>query len=147
MEKIIDDWILLGFLVGNDFIPHLPGLHINKSAFDEIYSAYKKVLPTLQGYINEGGYLNLHRFQALLSELGKFDLNKIEDELDDVGWMESKRGGIIADGLNGVSLWDPAGDEEFDFENGEDDLDESSTASEEESADGIYIFILILFNI
>jgi 5'-3' exoribonuclease 1 len=29
LEKIIDDWILMGFLVGNDFIPNLPNLHIN----------------------------------------------------------------------------------------------------------------------
>ena len=30
LEKVLDDWILLGFLVGNDFIPNLPHLHINK---------------------------------------------------------------------------------------------------------------------
>ena len=30
LENIIDDWVLMGFLVGNDFIPHLPNLHINK---------------------------------------------------------------------------------------------------------------------
>ena len=28
LEKIIDDWVLMGFLVGNDFIPHLPNMHI-----------------------------------------------------------------------------------------------------------------------
>ena len=30
LERIIDDWILMGFLVGNDFIPHLPYMHINE---------------------------------------------------------------------------------------------------------------------
>ena len=30
IENIIDDWVLMGFLVGNDFIPHLPNMHINK---------------------------------------------------------------------------------------------------------------------
>ena len=29
LERIIDDWILMGFLVGNDFIPHLPNMHIS----------------------------------------------------------------------------------------------------------------------
>ena len=45
LERIIDDWILLGFLVGNDFIPNLPHLHINKGALTELYTTYKKVLP------------------------------------------------------------------------------------------------------
>lgn len=39
----------MGFLVGNDFIPHLPNLHINKDALPILYSAYMKVLPTLGG--------------------------------------------------------------------------------------------------
>lgn len=34
LEKIIDDWILMGFLVGNDFIPHLPNLHINHVSWE-----------------------------------------------------------------------------------------------------------------
>ena len=49
LESIIDDWILMGFLVGNDFLPHLPHLHINKGAFSELFSTYKRVLPTLGG--------------------------------------------------------------------------------------------------
>ncbi len=31
----------MGFLVGNDFIPHLPNMHINKGALPELYTAYK----------------------------------------------------------------------------------------------------------
>lgn len=49
MEKIIDDWVLMGFLVGNDFIPHLPNLHIANGALPLLYNAYMKVLPTLGG--------------------------------------------------------------------------------------------------
>lgn len=48
-EKIIDDWVLMGFLVGNDFIPHLPNLHINRGALPILYRAYMEVLPTLKG--------------------------------------------------------------------------------------------------
>ena len=47
MENIIDDWVLMGFLVGNDFIPHLPNMHINKGALPELYDTYKAVLPKL----------------------------------------------------------------------------------------------------
>lgn len=49
MEKIIDDWIFMGFLVGNDFIPHLPNMHISSNALPLLYGVYKDVLPKLDG--------------------------------------------------------------------------------------------------
>lgn len=49
LEKVIDDWVLLGFLVGNDFIPHLPDLHIAQDALPLLYKLYCQVLPTLDG--------------------------------------------------------------------------------------------------
>lgn len=49
LERIIDDWILMGFLVGNDFIPHLPHLHINHDALPLLYKTYISVLPSLGG--------------------------------------------------------------------------------------------------
>jgi 5'-3' exoribonuclease 1 len=49
LECIVDDWILMGYLVGNDFIPHLPHVHINQEALPLLWEAYKKVLPILDG--------------------------------------------------------------------------------------------------
>ncbi|CAJ0928417.1 unnamed protein product [Ranitomeya imitator] len=69
VERIIDDWILMGFLVGNDFIPHLPHLHINHDALPLLYRTYTSVLPELGGYINENGYLNLVHFEKYLVKL------------------------------------------------------------------------------
>ena len=45
LERIIDDFILLSVFVGNDFLPHLPNLHINEGAMEEIWNIYKRVLP------------------------------------------------------------------------------------------------------
>lgn len=69
IENIIDDWILMGFLVGNDFIPHIPHFHINKNSLTLLYSVYMEVLPKLDGYLNESGSLNLKRFEDFLSTL------------------------------------------------------------------------------
>lgn len=39
----------MGFLVGNDFIPHLPHLHINHDALPLLYKTYISVRPSLGG--------------------------------------------------------------------------------------------------
>ena len=90
LEHIIDDWVLMGFLVGNDFIPHLPNMHINKGALPELYGTYKAVLPKLGGYINEGGQLNLKRFEIFLKKLSESELEKFDDIYSDAKWLEGK---------------------------------------------------------
>ncbi|XP_066564955.1 5'-3' exoribonuclease 1 isoform X2 [Amia ocellicauda] len=92
LERIIDDWILMGFLVGNDFIPHLPHLHINHDALPLLYRTYISVLPKLGGYINENGNLNLANFQKYLEKLAEFDRDHFSDVFVDLKWFESKVG-------------------------------------------------------
>ncbi|XP_023246707.1 5'-3' exoribonuclease 1-like [Copidosoma floridanum] len=78
-EKIIDDWVLLGFLVGNDFVPQLPKLNIVDGALPFLYKIYVDVFPNLNGYINESGVLNLKRFEMFLKYLFSFE-KKLESE-------------------------------------------------------------------
>lgn len=47
LERIIDDFILMSIFVGNDFLPHLPGLHINEGALELIWKIYKEILPEM----------------------------------------------------------------------------------------------------
>lgn len=51
IEKIIDDWIFMCYMVGNDFIPHLPNLHISANALPILYKTYRETLPELDGII------------------------------------------------------------------------------------------------
>jgi 5'-3' exoribonuclease 1 len=90
LERVIDDWILMGFLVGNDFIPHLPNLHINNNALPLLYNTYMKVLPTLDGYINEEGHLNLARFEKFMAELAEHDRDSFRQQYSDLEYFESK---------------------------------------------------------
>ncbi|KAK2552969.1 5'-3' exoribonuclease 1 [Acropora cervicornis] len=92
LEKIIDDWILMGFLVGNDFIPHLPNLHINHDALPYLYSVYIDVMPSQDGYLHDNGKLILHRFEKYLVALSKFDREQFEEKFVDMKWFESKKG-------------------------------------------------------
>lgn len=92
LEAILDDWILMGFLVGNDFIPHLPHLHISQDALPLLYRTYVTVLPTLGGYLNENGHLNLARFEKYLEKLAEFDREHFSEVFVDLKWFESKVG-------------------------------------------------------
>lgn len=103
IERIIDDWILMGFLVGNDFIPHLPHLHINHDALPLLYGTYISVLPELGGYINESGHLNLPRFEKYLVKLSDFDREHFSEVFVDLKWFESKVGNKYLNEAAGVA--------------------------------------------
>ncbi|KAJ9644251.1 uncharacterized protein PV06_05233 [Exophiala oligosperma] len=91
MERIIDDFILMAFFVGNDFLPNLPNLHINEGALALMFQKYKQILPGLGGYINEHGVINLQRLSVLLNELSEVEHRFFEAEYSDTKWIGAKR--------------------------------------------------------
>ncbi len=118
LERIIDDFILLSVFVGNDFLPHLPNLHIGEGAMEEIWGIYKRVLPrtgeqglaeTLllaglalraffhaDGYINDTGTIDTGRLQLVLNELASVELEIFEKEYADLNWYKGKQQKEIA---------------------------------------------------
>ncbi|XP_052759687.1 5'-3' exoribonuclease 1-like isoform X2 [Mya arenaria] len=97
LENVIDDWVLMGFLVGNDFIPHLPNLHINQDALPLLWKTYIEVLPECGGYINNGGKLNLERFEKYLTALSKFDFETLSEQAGDIKRFQGKKAGASAE--------------------------------------------------
>jgi len=91
LESIIDDFILMAFFVGNDFLPNLPNLHINEGALARMFALYKKVLPTCGGYVNERGVIKLERLELLLNELAKDEVDHFEDDMSNEKWFQSKK--------------------------------------------------------
>ena len=71
LEQAIDDWVLLIFFVGNDFLPHLPSLEIREGAIDTLLKIWKQELPRMGGYLANSGELNLSRAQIILEGLAK----------------------------------------------------------------------------
>eukprot|EP00099_Drosophila_melanogaster_P014639 NP_523408.2 pacman, isoform A [Drosophila melanogaster] len=90
IAQLIDDWVLMGFLVGNDFIPHLPCLHISSNALPLLYRTYIGIYPTLGGNINENGKLNLRRLQIFISALTEVELDHFKEHADDLKYMNNK---------------------------------------------------------
>jgi len=95
MERIIDDFILMAFFVGNDFLPNLPNLHINEGALALMFKVYKTVLPKAGGYINERGVINMERLALLLDELSDVEYRFFESEIADEGWFKGKQMGKV----------------------------------------------------
>lgn len=96
LEKIIDDFILLSVFVGNDFLPHLPNIHINEGAMELIWGIYRKTLPTAGGYINNAGQIDLKRLQSVLDQLSQAEFEMFEREYADLNWYKGKQQKEIA---------------------------------------------------
>jgi len=48
LDAIIDDLILVFYIVGNDFLPNLPTLYIPSGGLTAVFEAYKRTLPQLR---------------------------------------------------------------------------------------------------
>ncbi|KOS19688.1 5'-3' exoribonuclease 1 [Escovopsis weberi] len=91
LERVIDDFILMAFFIGNDFLPNLPGLHINEGALANMFRLYMDTLPKCDGYINENGVISIPRLQLLLEGLSKTELQNFESDVSDEKWFASKQ--------------------------------------------------------
>lgn len=75
-ERFIDDWVLLFFFVGNDFLPHLPSLEIREGAVDKLLRIYKQLMSTYshpKPYITDNGFVSLHKVELIMREFGKME--------------------------------------------------------------------------
>lgn len=140
IEKVIDDWVLMGFLVGNDFIPNIPNLHINANALPILYQTYIKTLPSLDGYINEGGTLNLSRLQKYIENLDQFDRDNFSAQYEDLKFLETKHQSGFnnrnTDTFGGnQDLMDLVKATEFEFDSPEEDGDDVFDSNEDENGD------------
>ena len=92
-ERLLDDWVLLGYFVGNDFLPHLPDFHIGEDIKPWIYQCYREVIVTLDGWISDGGIINMPRLQKLLDGMANFDLARFSETYADLKLFGGSTGG------------------------------------------------------
>lgn len=97
-ERVLDDFILIMFVLGNDFLPNLPDLHLNKGAFPVILQTFKEALLHLDGYINDRGQINLKRLKVWVEYLAQFELMNFERNDIDVDWFNQQLENISIEG-------------------------------------------------
>lgn len=75
LEGLLDDFILLMCLVGNDFLPNVPNFHLGEGVLETLFTAYKRALPRFEmgGHLNENGRVSFHRLALVLEELVEFE--------------------------------------------------------------------------
>ena len=73
-ENVVDDIVFLCFLVGNDFLPHLPCLDIREGGLNLLFNLYRELLPMMDGYLtSEGGEVNIARVMNVFKQLARVE--------------------------------------------------------------------------
>jgi 5'-3' exoribonuclease 1 len=94
LERTIDDFVFMTFLVGNDFLPHMPSLDIGDGAFDLLFNTYKEQRSGWgQGnYLTEAGEISdAKRLEAFIAVIGAAETEIFEKKEDDEAAYVKKR--------------------------------------------------------
>jgi 5'-3' exoribonuclease 1 len=72
-SKAIDDFIMMCFLVGNDFLPHIPSIEIVQGSIDIMMDVYKEVC-SIHGHIST----HTNSLKAFFTRLGSYEKKSID---------------------------------------------------------------------
>jgi 5'-3' exoribonuclease 1 len=103
LERTIDDFVFMTFLVGNDFLPHLTTLDIGEGAFDLLFDVYKEQRSSWGegNYLTESGNItDPARLENYLAAIGSVETGTLEErEASDADYLKKKRKWNKRDGL------------------------------------------------
>ena len=77
----INDFIFMCFMVGNDFLPHVPSLEIIEGGIDHMISVYKKIGSQFGHLIDKSNMFMNVSLQQFLLEISKYDKEILETKL------------------------------------------------------------------
>ena len=95
LEHAIDDFVFMTFLVGNDFLPHMPSLDIGDGAFDLLFGIYKQQRASWGPgqYLTQAGTIsNPARLETFLAAIGAKETAILEKrEENDAEYVKKRR--------------------------------------------------------
>ena len=71
-EQLVDDFVFICMLVGNDFLPGLPSLDVADGALNLMLRTYTALLPS-QGYLTDKATINRPAFERYVAELASME--------------------------------------------------------------------------
>ncbi|GAB66347.1 5'-3' exoribonuclease [Plasmodium cynomolgi strain B] len=69
ITRVVDDIVFLSFLVGNDFLPHIPNIDINEGSMNEILNAYIYYIYRYNNYLTLKDKVHIQRLKIILKIL------------------------------------------------------------------------------
>ena len=82
LERAIDDFVLMCYLIGNDFLPHLPGFDIITGALNDMLDIYAEMLPVWGDYMTLLGEVDLERLSQFLQKMSHVEKQLFEREAE-----------------------------------------------------------------
>lgn len=89
LNRIVDDFVFMCILVGNDFLSHAPHLEINGGAISLMMTTYTDMLPDWGGYLTDREKINPERFEEFMYHLSVYEeeyFKKRGYEENEPGW-------------------------------------------------------------
>ncbi len=78
IERVVDDFVFMLMLVGNDFLPHLPTVEIADGSVVAMFHLYKRLLPRMGGYLTEKGQIIPERVELFIAKLSLLELRAMK---------------------------------------------------------------------
>jgi 5'-3' exoribonuclease 1 len=88
LDRIVDDFVFMCMMVGNDFLPHSPHLEINGGAISLMMTNYIDLLPGWGGYLTDREKLHPKRFEQFVYNLAVYE----EEHFKRRGFEENEPG-------------------------------------------------------
>ena len=92
LSRVIDDFVFMCMLVGNDFLPHCPHLEIDNGALSLMMTNYVDLLPEWGGYLTRKEKLHPERFEQFMYHLSIYEEEHFKRrayEENEPGWKLS----------------------------------------------------------
>ena len=81
IKRVIDDYVFICFLLGNDFLPHVPALTIHTGGLETVQKAYYGILRNSEKHlVLTDGSVNKAFFKALLTSLSAEEEKLLADQ-------------------------------------------------------------------
>ena len=71
-ERLVDDFVFMCMLVGNDFLPGLPSLDVADGALNLMLRTYTELLPS-NGYLTDKAALDMRAFERYIGALARME--------------------------------------------------------------------------